>query len=91
MGLLIFRARIYIRHMTQRATPSPISDDIDRIEAALRGAGVPVGHLLERSGVAPSTWHHWKVAKRSPNLETWMRAQRTAQQILDEVAASGAA
>lgn len=47
--------------------------EIARVEAALKGYGIPVAGMLRRADVAPSQWQRWKSSVCLPNRTSWRR------------------
>lgn len=71
-----------------------LGDEIGLVEARLRAAGVPVAHLLQRAGLARSTWDRWRRGQTEPNLRSWRAVERACAELTadaDDSMAKGAA
>jgi transcriptional regulator with XRE-family HTH domain len=52
--------------MNELLTPS----DIERLA---KEAGIPIGDVCRRAGIAQSTWSRWKRGKTNPRMDVYMR------------------
>ena len=62
---------------------------VANIESVLVANQVKLGSLLARAEISPSMWSQYKLGHRSPTLETWAKAERALDSIMEDIKDAG--
>lgn len=65
--------------------------DIRRLERRLQKAGISIAAVCRRADLNQTSWVKWKNGTSSAKIETWRRAERAAEALIDEKSGRAAA
>lgn len=65
-----------------------VAPEVIEVEQLAESAGVSITPLLEREGIAPSTWWRWRNDGVEPRVSTLRRVRHAVQREIEAQAAS---